>query len=294
MPNVTKVSQSLFDIGLALQNDSVKNMPKTEVYKTIQTFALYKIHPHKEFMTQVEPLVLKYMEQFSPIEIAYLLSYYARMQIGTAPWLKVLISCMQNVVEVMPLKGLIEVLKSLKCNFITSGLEINTQKPALVVLNQVMKKLDDITPEQFDIVVDTLHKLNIPEKAYYELLAVKFSKIAPRYKLQKRVDKIYKLTLPKIDEASIFNKTQETLREYLSLFLYNQSLNQEGELDRLQLQLEGFLTPRQILYLQEHYTNNKDEVEKSQVLLSNLTKENHAKACEYLMEQISGFIRILW
>lgn len=89
-------------------------MPKNEIYKMIQTFAIYKIHPHKEFMTQVEPNVLKYMESFRPIEVAYLLSYYSRMQAGTAPWIKVLISCMQNVVELIPLEGLIEALKSLK------------------------------------------------------------------------------------------------------------------------------------------------------------------------------------
>jgi len=157
-----------------------------------------------------------------------------------------------------------------------------------------MKQLDQLTPNQLTILVNILHHYKIQEKAYYELLGVSFTKISHSFVMKDRVDIIYKLTIPKIDDAVMFNISQETLREFMSMLLHNEGLNQEGDMDNLQLQLEGFFNPKQLLYLEEQYSKNHKEVQKSENLLVELNKENSHQAARHLQIETMSYIKILW
>jgi hypothetical protein len=89
-------------------------MTKNKIFTMIQTFGLYGIEPHEEFMKQVEPYVLRSMEEFNPEEIAYLFTNYCKMRFGSEIWIKLLINATQNVAKWLTLEALIQVLLSLK------------------------------------------------------------------------------------------------------------------------------------------------------------------------------------
>ena len=164
----------------------------------------------------------------------------------------------------------------------------------MIFLNQAMKNLDGISPQNFKVILNTLHYYSIPEKAYYEILAITLGRVITKYDMLDKAHLIYKLSLPQIDEASIFIRTQETLREYLSILMHNQGLNSKGELDILQLQFEGIFTQRQILFLEENYMKNQKEVIKSQEILQNLNKEKSDEAALHLQAHTFAFTRLLW
>jgi hypothetical protein len=161
----------------------------------------------------------------------------------------------------------------------------------------------------FKHIVNTLNIYSVSEKAYYELLAVTFNRIYEKFSINDSIDIIYKLTLPKIDEASIFNRTQETLREFLATIMHNQGLNAEGDMDILQIQLEGIFTPKQILYLEQQYEKNIKYVQQSEALLEPLNSISSQvliesedqfeinkvfQASKHLEQQTFTFVKILW
>lgn len=173
----------------------------------------------------------------------------------------------------------------------------------------MFKHLDGLNRNDFKNIVSTLHEYKIAEKAFYELLAVTFNRMYEKFDINDSVEIIYKLTLPKIDEASIFNRTQETLREFLAVIMHNQGLNTDGEMDILQIQLEGIFTPKQILYLEKQYEKNIKHVKESEALLEPLNNiENQVfiesedqfeinkvfQAAKHLEEQSFTFVKILW
>lgn len=73
-------------------NGSIETLSPHEIYKTLQSFANYRIAPHEEYMNNVEPHVLKYIEVYNPEQIAYILTYYCKIRAGSEQWLRVLIS----------------------------------------------------------------------------------------------------------------------------------------------------------------------------------------------------------
>jgi hypothetical protein len=157
-----------------------------------------------------------------------------------------------------------------------------------------MKHLEKASSDQLRVIVNVLDFYRVEEAGFYELVAISFSKISSEYTMKDRVDIIYKLTIPKIDDAVLFNKTQETLREFLSMLIHNEGLNSEGEMDVLQIEMEGLFTPKQMLYLEEHFMKNQKEVEKSQQLLQQFEQENRQKAIAHLKIQTMSFIKILF
>lgn len=277
-----------------MKANAFDQLSKEELFIIVQTYAMNKIPPLPEYFILSEPFILKNLNQYSSKQIAWLFVNYCRLQVSSEGWLKILLMCVQNEAEKLPFYFIIQILRSLKSDFF---MRIMTEKPVksiMVFLNQAMKNLDGISPFDFKVILNTLHFYNIQEKAYFEILAITFGRVIDKFDMLEKATLIYKLVLPQIDEASIFIRTKETLREYLSILMHNQGLNSEGELDILQLQFEGIFSQRQILFLEEHYMKNQSEVERSQDILQNLNQEKSDEAAFHLQTQTFAFSKLLW
>lgn len=277
-----------------ISNDKIKDLQPNEIYELLQCFGLVKVTPHNQLLYLLEPHILKYIDEFTPTQIAYMVTYYNTMQRGSVTLLKILLTYAQNESESYSMDLLSQLLNALGSNFFLKEVEIEPFIPARNFLKAAMKKLDHAKPKHLKFLIKALDKFEIKDKAYYELLSVTFSKMSDQFMIKEKAEIIYKLTKPKIDEASIFYRTQETLREYLSMFLFNSSLNEKGEMDLMYLQLEGVFSPRQILYLEEQYSRNKKEVEQKKEVLKELNRENYYKAASYLHIETMSYIKLLW
>ena len=199
-------------------------------------------------MYLVEPHILKNLENFKPNKLANIVNYYSNMSIGSSELIKILFEHTVNFAEELPISHIVKLLHALTGNFISKEVGIEGSEIALKLIKAGMKKLDKIDPIQLKIMIYSLYRFKIKEKAYYELLAITFSKHYDSYNMHQKVGIIYKITASKIDEASIFNRTQQTLREFLSTFLFNNDFNKNWELDAVRMSLEGIFNKRQMVH----------------------------------------------
>ena len=202
--------------------------------------------------------------------------------------------CLQNEINNLPVDFVFRTLWYVQEDYFMKTMSEKQVKSALVFINQAMKNLDKIAPWDFKMLINALHKYSIEQKAYYEILSITLSRIHEKFDLHEKSDLIYKLTIPRIDEASIFMRTEETLREYVSFLMHNQGLNTEGELDILQLQFEGVFSQRQLTYLEEKYLKNEQKVHESEEILERIKEKDYEEAVEHLKVHTFGFIKIFW
>ena len=142
------------------------------------------------------------------------------MRIGSAELIKLLFDHTVTLAEDLSISDISRLLNALMGDFISKEVGIDGSDHALKLIKAGMKKLDKINSDQLRIFIYSLYHFKIKEKAYYELLSITFGKHYDKYKMYQKAEIIYKITASKIDEASIYNRTQQTLREYLSTFLF--------------------------------------------------------------------------
>ena len=99
---------------------------------------------------------------------------------------------------------------------------------------------------------------------------------------------IFQITKTKIDEATIFVRTQETLREHISMLLQNESLNKKTNLSMIYAQLPGLYTTRQLSQLS---TLSKQNIE---VAIDQDLVSNSDAAKNYLYTEISTLVKLIW
>lgn len=216
------------------------------------------------------------------------------MNYGREDWLRILLMAVQNQADQLTPYQVIQVLYQLSGPFFMSTMSEPQSKSALIFLNKAMENLDRVTAIDLKIIINTLYRYEIPEKAYYELLAVTLQRFMKEYNILEKANILYQLMQVELDEGYILNSTEETLREFLAVIMNNQELNHNGELDTLQLKLEGFMTEGQILYLEDLYRKNFKQVKESEQILKIVDEEQQEKAIWHLKANFSSYAKILW
>lgn len=220
------------------------------------------------------------------------------MHIGSAELIKILFEQVVSFADKLSIDHITKLLNAMIGEFFSKDVQIDGSNYVVPLVKAAMKQLDKVTPLQLNLLVSVLHRYKVTDKAYYELLAITFSKHYDQYKLYQKSSIIYKITTSKIDEASIYNRTQQTLREYLSMFLFNDDLNKHGEFDAVKLSLEGIFSKRQMVYLQE--MQHKTAAEGDSKLLSTIGSDNTTdvakveQALKHFKSNIVSFAKILW
>ncbi|CAI2362555.1 unnamed protein product [Moneuplotes crassus] len=275
---------------------NIERLPVTpsQAVKFLFAFAVKGVPIHEEFMEALETQIIRHMNYYQPRQLSGIFTYYCRLNYGSEDWIKILLMSVQNVVDKLTPYQLYQVMYHLKGDFFINLMSEKQTKSVLVFMNQAMKNLDNTNYLDFLTIVEILYRYKITEKAYYELLAVTLPRFMAQYDITTKGNLIYKLSAQGIDESSIFNLTQETLREFLSSMINNHELYSEDGLETLQLQVEGFFNDNQIMYLDQLYQKNKSEIAKSQELLKELQQEQNEEAVNHLKHLVTSFSRLLW
>ena len=281
-----------------ISQDKLKHLTPSNIYNILYVFGNVKMDAHTKFMYLIEPHVLKHIDSFKPDSLANIVIWYSKMHIGSAELIKIMFEQVVSYADKLSIDHITKLLNAMIGEFFSKDVQIDGSNYVVPLVKAAMKQLDKVTPLQLNLLVSVLHRYKVTDKAYYELLAITFSKHYDQYKLYQKSSIIYKITTSKIDEASIYNRTQQTLREYLSMFLFNDELNKHGEFDAVKLSLEGIFSKRQMVYLQE--MQHKTAAEGDSKLLSTIGSDSITdvakveQALKHFKSNIVSFAKILW
>lgn len=106
--------------------------------------------------------------------------------------------------------------------------------------------------------------------------------------IKERAGIVYQITKVKIDEATIFIRTQETLREYISVLIQNKSLHSSVNMKLIYTQLPGMYTAKQLKQLYSH-TNESTELMLSYDYVAKTDDSSYALSLE-----VETLIKLLW
>lgn len=109
--------------------------------------------------------------------------------------------------------------------------------------------------------------------------------------MPEKVSIIYQITQTKISEATIFIRTQETLRQHISMLLQNESLNEKVNLSMIYAQLPGLYTPTQISQLNTA-KNDGGEIALYGDLVENSSSKNGGNGL--LKNEIESLVKLVW
>lgn len=216
---MTKNAHKLADV-LTAKVSAFPSLAPKDLFHLVSGFGFLHLLPHSELLFLVEPYVLHCLPQFTADELNYLAAFYIRLQRGSQPFLQQMMAHAALQQEKAGVQSQVQLLSVTDAKTLNrKEFKVDFTKEVRLIAKAIVKNINSLGRGQVPVVVPRLIQYQVGNKAYYEMLAIEFTKHHEDYSFKQKTRLLYWFALADIDPQFIMKTATKLCNAYTEAFI---------------------------------------------------------------------------